>query len=418
MIALLLAKDLRRAWRNPLPWLIHLTVPIVITGLIGLAFGRPGDAGGLGRIKLAIVNEDDSPLTGFLRGALNQRQAGDHLEPSFLKRDEALRQIADNQLSAVVIIPEGFTRDYLKGGKRVKLQLIKNPAQAFNPAIVEEFLSALVTVLNGVARNFQAEFPEWRAALERAGGPDFGSIAGMISRAGERLQAARPYLFPPLIGYGTAKRPAENVRGPAWNIFAYLLPGMAAMFLLFLADNAVRDLYRELRFQTFQRFRTLHHRLFAFVSSKVVFAVVVLLIGAAILFGGGGLIFRIRWEHPVGLAVTVLCYALFGAGLMSFVAALAANERTADILNTALATMMSLAGGCMIPVEQLPAILRNGITPLMPTRWFVEAVRVLQFDSSYSVWARDCLKLGLFGLALLAFAAWLFRWRLERGHRG
>lgn len=262
MIALLLAKDLLRAWRNPLPWVIHLAVPLLITGLIGLAFGRSGESGGLGRIKLAIVDEDDSPLTGFLRGALNQREAGQHIEPFFLKREQALRELTEDRLSAVVILPKGLTEDYLSGQQPVKLELIKNPAQSFYPAIVEEFLATVVTALNAVSRNFQAEFPEWHTALERPGGPDFRTVSDLVSRAGDKIQAARAYLFPPLIGYVPEKRAEESARGPAWNLFAYLLPGMAAMFLLFLADNAVRDLYRELRFRTFERFRTLHSRLF------------------------------------------------------------------------------------------------------------------------------------------------------------
>ncbi|MBI2949214.1 MAG: ABC transporter permease [Verrucomicrobia bacterium] len=418
MIGLLLAKDLRRAWRNPLPWVIHLAVPLLITGLIGLTFGRAGDRGGLGRIKLAIVDEDDSALTGFLRGALNQREAGQHIEPFFLKRDEALREISDNRLSAVVIIPRGFAQDYLTGEKRVTLELIKNPAQSFHPAIVEEFLATLTTALNALARNFQAEFPQWRAALERPGGPDFRTIGDLAIRAGDKLQAARPYLFPPLIGYERERRASESSHGPAWNIFAYLLPGMAAMFLLFLADNAVRDLYRELRFRTFERFRTLHHRLFTFIASKVIFAMVILLISAAILFGGGALIFQIRWERPLSMALAVLSYAGFGAGLMALVAAFAGNERTADILNAVFTMLLSLAGGCMFPAEQLPGFLRDHVAPLMPTNWFVVAIRGLQFGGMEEIWTHACLKLGLLGLALMALAAWRFQRRLERGQRG
>ena len=35
MLRVLLAKDLRRAWRNPLPLLINLIVPLAMTALIG-----------------------------------------------------------------------------------------------------------------------------------------------------------------------------------------------------------------------------------------------------------------------------------------------------------------------------------------------------------------------------------------------
>lgn len=140
----------------------------------------------------------------------------------------------------------------------------------------------------------------------------------------------------------------------------------------------------------------------------------ILLISAAILFAGGALIFQIRWEHPLKIVLAVLAYAAFGAGLMALVAAFAGSERTADFLNAVFTMMLSLAGGCMFPSEQLPAFLRDQITPLMPTNWFVEAVRALQFGPGDSVWMNACLKLGMLGLALIAVAAWRFQRRLER----
>ena len=50
------------------------------------------------------------------------------------------------------------------------------------------------------------------------------------------------------------------------------------MFLLFLASNGMTDLPRELRQRTFERYHTLHQQLLPFVASKVVFAVVLLLL--------------------------------------------------------------------------------------------------------------------------------------------
>ena len=121
MLRVLLAKDLRRAWRNPLPWLINLLVPLCMTALIGLAFGGKPDSGAMGRIRFAVVDEDKTPLTDLLRGAANQRDAGQYLDPVFLDRGTALRQINENKLSAVLIIPEHFTRHYLTGREAVSL---------------------------------------------------------------------------------------------------------------------------------------------------------------------------------------------------------------------------------------------------------------------------------------------------------
>src|SRR3954469_4257779 len=111
MLRLLLAKDLLRAWRNPLPWLINLALPLCITALVGLAFGGKSDSGALGRIRFAVVDEDDSLLSGFLRGASNQGEAGKSLEPVLMGRDQAMQEILQNHISAILIIPTNFTRN-------------------------------------------------------------------------------------------------------------------------------------------------------------------------------------------------------------------------------------------------------------------------------------------------------------------
>ena len=166
MLRVLLAKDLRRAWRNPLPWVINLIVPLAMTALIGLVFGGKSDGGALSRIRFAVVDEDKSVLSDVLRGAANQREGGKYLEPVFLEREDALRQLNDSKLSAVLIIPEHFMRNYLTAREAVSLELIKNPAESIHPAVLEELLGAVVTALNAISRNFNSEFPEWHAVLE------------------------------------------------------------------------------------------------------------------------------------------------------------------------------------------------------------------------------------------------------------
>jgi ABC-type polysaccharide/polyol phosphate export permease len=419
MLRTLLAKDLRRAARNPVPWLISLGVPFLITALIGLAFG-PSSGGGLGRIKLGLVDEDDTTLTHFLRGALNQEEAGKYLEPHFLSRAEALAQIDANKLAAVVIIPASFTRDFLTARASVKLELVKNPAESIHPAMVEEMLATLVTGLNAVSRNLQADFPEWRAVFDGNQDVDLHTVGRLLENAGDRLHAARGYL-PPLVTYEKETLPQQKTSslggGAARGIFAYMQLGMAAMFLLFMADHAVRDFYRELNTRTLARFRTLHEGLLVFVAGKVVYAVGIVAIGAVILLGGAALAFQFQWRSPGALAVLVLAYAMFGAGLMGLIAALAGHERRADRLNNLLVMILALAGGCMFPPEQLPDFVREHFTALMPTAWFVSAARDLQFGAGGAAWMVAALKLGALGVILIAGAAALFQRRLEQGVR-
>jgi len=93
VLRVLLAKDLRRAWRNPLPWLINLIVPLAMTAMLGLIFGGSSGGGALGRIRFAVVDEDQSALSRILRGAANQDKAGEHLEPVFMEREAAMKLV-------------------------------------------------------------------------------------------------------------------------------------------------------------------------------------------------------------------------------------------------------------------------------------------------------------------------------------
>src|SRR5688572_909372 len=199
MLRVLLAKDLRRAWRNPLPLLINLLIPLCVTALIGLAFGGKSDSGALGRIRFALVDEDKTVLSDFLRGSANQREGGKYLDPVVLERDEALRQINDNKISAVLIIPTNFTRNYFGGWEPVRLELIKNPAQSIHPAVMEELLGAVVTALNAISRNLQSEFPDWQKVI--VGKRDYKEVSRLIERAGDKLKRAEKFINPPLVMY-------------------------------------------------------------------------------------------------------------------------------------------------------------------------------------------------------------------------
>jgi hypothetical protein len=432
MLRVLLAKDLRRARRNPLPLLINLIIPLCITALVGLAFGGKSDGGALGRIRFALVDEDKTILTDFLRGSANQREGGKYLEPVLLERDEAMRQINDNQISAVLIIPTNFTRSYLTGKSGISLELIKNPAQSIHPAVMEELLGALVTALNAISRNLQSEFPDWQDVIE--GRRDYKQVATLIERAGDKLKKAEKFINPPLVMY-EKDAPADSSQGnsttdavaatksttkknnPTSGIFGYLLVGMAGMFLLFLANNAMTDLHREVRHRTLARYHTLHHQLTPFIASKVVFAVVVLLLSSSILLAGGGAMFGVRWQQPLALGLIAIGYACFAASVMAVLVALIPDERKANALNTVVSMGLALAGGCMFPPQALPAFLREHITPLLPTYWFVDTARNLQYSGGEVAWGFALAKLLVLSAVLLALAAFLFRRQFRMGER-
>ena len=421
MFFALLAKDLRRARHNPVPWLTNLAIPLCITALIGLAFGGKQEAG-LGHIRFAVVDEDQSVIGKMLRSMSAQGTNAQKLEPVFLDRTNALAAINHNELSAVLIIPTNFTKHYLAAAAPVSLELIKNPAESVNPAVLEELLGAGVTGLSEVSRNFHAEFATLQSAFD--GDDDFDQMATVLKQTGEKLKSAKSSILPPLVSYTeteTQTEPAPAKTGVAaktgnqFNLFGYLLLGMSAMFLLFLAGHGLSDLHRELRNGTFARYHTLNQSLVPFIASKVAFTLVMLLAGSVIMLGGGALIFGFHWPHVLSLAVLLFSYAAFAACLMALLTALVAEERRANMLNNLAGMLLGMAGGCTFPAEQLPVFVQNYFTHWMPSYWFVNTARDLEFGSEPVVWWGMALKLALAGLVCALLATCVFRRKFRNG---
>ncbi len=424
LIRVLVAKDLRRALRNPAGWLVFLAVPMVITALVGMVFGARSEGSALGKVRFALVDEDDSRLTRLLRNLGNQGRAGEHFEVLFLTREAALAQIQDNKLSGMLVIPAHFTRDYLQSTNAVELELVKNPAESIHPAVLEEMAGVLVTALDALKKNFGTEFADWSAVFE--GRADYHQVSELITRAGDKFNAAKAFLDPPRIVYGAQDetgaattsmlvQAGTKKAGPSVNLFGLILPGMAAMFLLFLAEANSRDFQRELMQRTLQRIRSLRHELYTFVASKILFCLAFLILCSGIMLGLGGMIFRIPWRDPAGVILLTIAYCLFAGGLTSLVPALIGHNRESAVLGNLLSMGIGLAGGSAFPAPQLPALVRNYLTPHLPNYWYAEAVKSIVFDSHPVAWWPAMLKLAVLGLALTSLAAWLLHRRLERG---
>jgi len=416
MLWVLLKKDLRRALRKPSAYAVMLALPLAITALIGLAFGSASETG-LPRIQVAYVDRDGGLLGGLLSSAFGQGQLADMVELAPMAEEAARARLADNDCSAVLIVPEGFTNRFFEGGAAPPLELVKNPAERFLPAIVEEIVLTMTEGLNAVSRNFSAELSELRDLLADERTPEPLMIAGFSQRVAERVQAAEPYLFPPLIGYAEAARERPDEEPEVDNLFAYLLPAMSSLFLLFLADTASRDLFEENRVKALDRYRTLRFDVTPLILSKALLAAVVVAFGAAILFLGGGLIFAIDWRQPLAAALLTLGYSLFCAGFVALLTSLLAAEQRANTVNGLLFMGLGFLGGSFIGVDSLPDAIADYIAPLTPNHWFIQAMNRLQFGMDGPQWTAVAAILAGVGLMAAAAGGAIWNRRMAKGVR-
>ncbi|MCF7668197.1 MAG: ABC transporter permease [Verrucomicrobia bacterium] len=430
MLGTYLSKDIRRTCRNPWPYLLSLALPLCVTAIMGLVFGgKSSDSNSLGTIRMAIVDEDKTMFSEMLRSMLNQGEADKHIQVEFLERTDALEAINNNRLSAILVMPRGLTDFFKNGGDQLTFELIKNPAESIHPTLIEEGARVVTTFLNAVARNLREEIPELLVLLEKDGRPDLIAYSRLLAGLDQRFKQADAYLFPPLVQYNRNTDPEESgsvggeqqtsgdsdEQSPATDVFAFLLIGMGAMFLLFLSDSALRDIYREQRFRTLDRIRTIRSGTLLWLVSKILFAMVLIGLGSLIIFLGGSWMFDFDWRRPLEMSVLTIAYGLFACGLMSLIAALARREKVIDVLSPMIVMVLSLMSGCFFPPEGLPRFFREGVTPWLPNFWYVDLARRLQFAETPPDWISAGLKLAVVGAVLTVIAAGLLQRNLLKG---
>ena len=419
MIWTLIQKDAFRISRNPWGVILQLAIPLMITGLIGSLFGPKSSTGGVPTIKVAVVDEDKSALGGTLLGALDREtDSKRYFAPIPTTRDQADTMIRNDEVSAVLILPKDFTKDFLTGGTPAPIELIKNPSQAFLPLIMEELTSVVAETLNVASQTLAEDMKGFVQELEEDDLPDFLMVAKSIEKIGKKFEQAEKILTPPLIQYGIEKRAAKKDPKKEKfqsNIFGFLLPGLAAMFLLFIADGSSQELYKERESRTLDRIRSFNNNVLPFLISKGLYTLLLTVTSGIILFGVGSAIFRIQWQHPWIILLLLLAYAFFSTGFITALAALMKTQKRAAIVNNVLIMMMAFLGGSMMTSNALPDALAQNVCPLFPNYWFTESIKNLEFGIDGPGWVMTFAKLMVLGAVFTGISTSLFNRLLTKG---
>ncbi len=401
MLWIMLKKDLARVAKTPGKYLLMLAMPVAIAGLIGLAFGGGGN--NLPPIKIGYVDEDQALLGGAFASALSRSPLEIELFP--MTFDAAMAQLNKNKLNAVIRVPKEFTTHYFSGKTAPAIELVKNPTDRYLAAIVEEMLLLFQEALNAVSHNLSGELSEIREAINTEKAPDPLVMAGLTSKVFKKVENAEDWLFPPLIGFHAVEEgtePKEEV-----NVFATLLPGLAGLFLLFLADMGVRDLFTEKELKTAERFIIINGGSAPMVVSKCLLAMMIVILGALILLWGAGALFGIIWKNSFIMLILVLAYGLCCAGLMAALSAFLGSEKKANVLNAGVLMTVGFLGGSMLPIENLPTFVAQNLSPHMPNYWLSRSILNLQYGMDGPLWSIAAVKMAVVGIVFLVIAAFM-----------
>jgi len=338
-----------------------------------------------------------NPPAASLPYALDVRDAGDaarlvqglwvraHGEPRPLPADwrEALRS---GELKYVVVLEPGLSAalDAPALPTAAHLRLLTEPG------IDGHLFNALRAELVGTAGDAKA-----RLEYMSAGASPGASMAALVQAERFAGGAVRP----------TAVQ--QNV--PAWLVFGMFFV-VASMSSLFIQERSSGTLAR-LRSLGVPPALMLASKAIPYLGVNALQALLMLAVGVWVMPLLGGEALSLAGVDGAALAVVLLATGVAAVGLSLALACAVRTHAQAATVGPILNVLMGAVGGIMVPRFVMPPLMQR-VAEWSPMNWGLEGLLVVLLrGGGLAEAAPHVLRLVVFGLAMLALAAWLFRRR-------
>ncbi len=379
-VFLIVRNDMKRRLRSPVSVICMLLIPLGLTLLVGLVFGRHGKVE-LSHIRVLVADSDKGFAATFLKQGMKQGKLAELIDLVEVDSAEGRSLMDRGKASALIEIPKGFTSSILDR-KPAKLVLVKNPGEAFLPLIVEEITKTMAVMIDGTARIFEKPIGKARGMLESGRWPTAAELAGLLAEAKPRIELVRGYLADSLISIAS-----ETVSEPeakperAFNFFAFIMPGSILIGLLFISEITMRDILREREAGTLERIFAGPVRSGQVIAAKMLSSFAITLLACVLLIAVGRLGFGIAWGSPLKLAAHVAGSILMCVGIMAFLYGFIRSERAADAVLPVVIIVLCVFGGAMIPYETMSRAMQKAAV-FSPAFWVIDGLKMISIEKA------------------------------------
>ena len=327
-------KELRQISRDRRTLLILVFVPVFFLLVFGYALNFD-----IRHVRLAVEDRDGSPESRAVVSAFINSGYFD-LAAAVYSAAEAERLLDLNEARAVLVIPEGFGRTVLSGG-RAPVQVIISGDNA-NTA------TAVMGYASGILRTAAAQ-----------------------------------------VAPGSVPPPAIAVEPRIWynpelRSTLFLVPGLIAYIAMITAvTSTALSIVREKEVGTIEQVRMAPIGTLSFIAGKTLPYFLIALASAALIIGASMMLFGLPMRgNWIALLVAVSLFIVGALGTGLLISTIAGTQQLAfqmALLISLLPTMM--LSGFIFPISSMPAALQV-VTALVPARYFLVALRGIVLKGS------------------------------------
>jgi ABC-2 type transport system permease protein len=409
-------KDMLRSFRSAFTLVMMFVAPLLITGLIYLAFGGAGSSEiTISQIKLGIVNLDQ-PAAGIqinLGNELVKILTIDQLKNLLVittETDEASarQSILDKKTSVALIIPANFTNTAFSQDATSNLLLIHDAASTLSPAIVKSIVDQYVNSFNGskIAALVVSDL------LTADGLPADGTTAGNVAREYAAWAVANTPDSSGALPFVTLSAPTVSAK-PQTNmqvIAASIMAGMIIFFVFYTGALIAQSIIREQDDQTLARLMTTPTSVFSILVGKLIAAMLMIAVQITVLMVLSHFFFGIDWGNPLHIGLVCLALTFLASGFGLFLMSFVKNMRQTGIILGGVLTVLGMLGGLYTQgFTNLPKAfeIANLFTP---HGWALKAFKIATGAVAGSLWIPLAVMFAI-GVVSLAIGMLLFRRR-------
>lgn len=385
-----------------------LAAPLMISALIGLAFGNlSSDEAPIENIRMALVNLDDGELGQAYEDVLTSPDLQSLIALEITEDAEAAKaRIESGELRAVLVIPAGFSETVIPDNEgdsgMASVELYTDPAASVSPIIVKSIVERISASINTLllAGQVSGDAIVPYAPLLGAEMATLGEAIGAELQS-ERFDFEEPTLSLETIATGEDEEPFDP--------FAFFIPGLAVFFLMFSMFEGSRSILQEERHWTLQRLMSTPTPTWQIILGKMGGTFLTGLLQFIVLVLSSALLFDVNWGNSIlGLLIIVVLTVFAASGLGAMLTAFSRNENQASVVGSAVSLVFGALGGSFFPTDGLTGII-NIASKLTVNRWAMEGLLALTVErgglADIQIPALVLAVIGLvtFGLALITF---------------
>ena len=429
-------KDIKLLLRDRMGAFFIVGFPILMGVLFGVVMSGPSSGGSRSKMKIAIVDQDQSEISKKFVSSLANNE---NLDVEDDNVENAVKSVRKGKRVAAIVLPDGFGESAgVLWGDPPKIQLAVDPSRAAEASMMQGFvMEAMGSLVGERFNNPQQMRPMVKQSLSQIEEADdlgflqrqalktmMGSFDSMLDSL-EDLQEAD--------NNADADSDADSAEGSTGQVNMQFAEFEALDITREYEPGSVRAQTKKLRSQcdisfpqammwgvmacvagfaisiarentmgTMLRLQASPLTRFQILAGKAL-ACGLTTIGVICLLLILGLMLGLRPLSFPKLAVAAICVAICFVGIMMSMAVLGKTEQSVNGIGWAINMVMSMIGGGMIPVMFMPSFMQN-LSVISPVKWGILSVEgAIWRDFSWAEMATPCLVLiaiGIVGVAI------------------